>query len=149
MAVNTAPIGAADFADQRMIVEGAQAIREGGIERFGPLEQLLIDAYNAQDIWNRRMGAGFRWTVVVSPDQRRAFDWLRLSTPSTAIVRAFQAHGTRAIQGSPGCVGMKNFKDWDAPGVEAKNLNLCTLRNIGIDGLITDAVDRFAPAQQP
>jgi uncharacterized membrane protein len=33
------------------------------------------------------MGAGFRWTVVVSPDQRRAFDWIRQTTPPGAIVQ--------------------------------------------------------------
>ncbi len=43
---------------------------------------------------------------------------------STAIVQAFKAHGARVIQGSPGCVSQK---------AEALNLNLCTLRNIGIE----------------
>ena len=52
---------------------------------------------------------------------------------STAIVESFKAAGTRVIQGSPGCVGTKNATGWDAAGVEAKNLNLCTLRNIGIE----------------
>ena len=52
---------------------------------------------------------------------------------STAIVQAFQAAGARIMQGSPGCVGTKNQKGWDETGVEAKNLNLCTLRNIGIE----------------
>ena len=65
---------------------------------------------------------------------------------STAIVESFKAHGTRVIQGSPGCVGTKNqpasaepgagtryVPAWDEPGVEAKNLNLCALRNIGVE----------------
>ncbi len=51
---------------------------------------------------------------------------------STAIVRGFKANGVRVIQGSPGCVGTKNNPGWDAAGVEAKNLNLCELRNLGI-----------------
>ena len=51
------------------------------------LPTTVIDAYNTQDIWNRRMGAGFRWTVIVTPDQRRAFDWIRQSTPPAAIVQ--------------------------------------------------------------
>jgi hypothetical protein len=51
------------------------------------LPTTVIDAYNAQDIWNTRMGAGFRWTVVVTPEQRRAFDWIRRSTPPDAIVQ--------------------------------------------------------------
>ena len=48
----------------------------------------------------------------------------------TAIVEAFKAAGARVVLGSPGCVGLR--KDWDAASVEAKNLNLCTLRNIDI-----------------
>ena len=47
------------------------------------------------------------------------------------IVDAFKAAGTRVVLGSPGCVGLR--KDWDAASVEAKNLNLCTLRNIDIE----------------
>ena len=43
---------------------------------------------------------------------------------SRAIVRAFKGNGTRVIQGSPGCV---------SHNPEALNLNLCQLRNIGID----------------
>ena len=52
---------------------------------------------------------------------------------STAIVQGFKANGVRIIQGSPGCVGTKNNPGWDAAGVEAKNLNLGELRNIGIE----------------
>ncbi len=52
---------------------------------------------------------------------------------STAIVQAFKAAGARVIQGSPGCVGTKNTPGWDAAGVETKNTNLCTLRNIGVE----------------
>lgn len=60
---------------------------------------------------------------------------------STAIVKSFKAAGTRVIQGSPGCVGVKGVdaktgkvpSGWDEAGVQAKNLNLCTLRNIGIE----------------
>jgi len=65
---------------------------------------------------------------------------------STAIVRAFKAHGTRVVQGSPGCVGLK--KEWDAASVESKNLNLCTLRNIGIEIAATEKV-RFADVFWP
>jgi hypothetical protein len=58
-----------------------------------------------------------------------------------AIVRSFENAGTRVILGSPGCVGVKGVdaktgqrpKDWDEAGVETKNLNLLTLRNIDID----------------
>ena len=53
---------------------------------------------------------------------------------STGIVEAFKTNGTRVIQGSPGCVGKK--PDWSRDTnatTEALNLNLCELRNIGID----------------
>ena len=55
----------------------------------------------------------------------------RYRDSQTAIVKAFQAHGTRVVLGSAGCVGLR--KDWDAASVESKNLNLCQLRNIDIE----------------
>jgi len=48
----------------------------------------LIDAYNAQDIENLRQGPGFKWTLVLSPAQQAAYEWIRRSTPSTAVVQA-------------------------------------------------------------
>lgn len=48
----------------------------------------------------------------------------RYRDKSTAIVQAFKANGVRVIQGSPGCVSKKP---------EPLNLNLCELRNIGIE----------------
>jgi hypothetical protein len=51
------------------------------------LPTTVIDTYNAQDVWNRRMGPGFRWTVVVTPDQRCAFDWIQRETPADALVQ--------------------------------------------------------------
>ncbi len=56
----------------------------------------------------------------------------RYRTYSAAIVEAFKANGTRVILGSPGCVGVKSQPGWDEAGVEAKNLNLCMLRNIDV-----------------
>jgi len=55
----------------------------------------------------------------------------RYRVSQTAIVNAFQAHGTRVVLGSAGCVGLR--KDWDAASVESKNLNLCQLRNIDVE----------------
>jgi hypothetical protein len=61
---------------------------------------------------------------------------------STAIVQTFKAHGVRVVQGSPGCVGPR--PDWGQPGpntkVEALNLSLCTLRNIGLEIARTERV---------
>ncbi len=65
----------------------------------------------------------------------------RYRKASTAIVQSFKAADARVIQGSPGCVGVRRPdpktgqppQGWDEAGVEAKNLNLCALRNIGIE----------------
>jgi hypothetical protein len=46
-----------------------------------------IDAFNAQDIENRHMGAGFRLSVDISAAEQDALLWLRLATPPTAIVQ--------------------------------------------------------------
>ena len=48
----------------------------------------LIDAYNAQDIANQRMGPGFLWTIPITRSQQAGFTWLREMTPVTAIVQA-------------------------------------------------------------
>ena len=55
----------------------------------------------------------------------------RYRKASTSIVQSFKANGVRVIQGSPGCVGMR--VPWGQGGWEALNLNLCELRNIGIE----------------
>ena len=53
---------------------------------------------------------------------------------STAVVESFKGNGVRVVQGSPGCVGKIPFWVKNATGtVEDLNLNLCTLRNIGIE----------------
>jgi hypothetical protein len=47
----------------------------------------VIDTYNAQDIGNRRPGPGFRWTLWTTPEQERAFAWLRANTADHDIVQ--------------------------------------------------------------
>jgi hypothetical protein len=47
----------------------------------------LIDTFNAQDINNRRMGPGFRWTVSLSPQEQQALAWIRGHTSPNAIVQ--------------------------------------------------------------
>jgi hypothetical protein len=47
----------------------------------------LIDYRNAQDTGNRRMGPGFHWTVLISPDEQAGLEWIRTRTPPTAIVQ--------------------------------------------------------------
>ena len=58
------------------------------------LPTTLIDTYNAQDIGNRRMGPGFRWTITLTPDEQEAYRWMRTETPRDAIVQMDPiAHG--------------------------------------------------------
>ena len=52
------------------------------------LPTTAVDACNAADTSNRRMGPGFPWTLTVSPPQQEALDWLQAHTPPTAIVQA-------------------------------------------------------------
>ena len=48
---------------------------------------VLIDIYNTQDVWNRAMGPGFRWTVILNPGEIEGLDWIRTSTPKDARVQ--------------------------------------------------------------
>ena len=58
------------------------------------LPTTMIDTYNAQDIDNRQMGPGFRWTVTLTPDEQAAYHWIRHETPRDAIVQMDPvAHG--------------------------------------------------------
>jgi hypothetical protein len=51
------------------------------------LPTTVIDVYNAQDIGNRRIGPGFRWTLWVTPGQQEAFEWIQRNTAITSIVQ--------------------------------------------------------------
>jgi hypothetical protein len=51
------------------------------------LPTTVIDTYNAQDIWNRQPGPGFRWTIPVTAAQQAAFTWVRTHLPEDAIVQ--------------------------------------------------------------
>lgn len=46
-----------------------------------------IDFYNTQDITNRALGPGFRWTLILTPDELEALDWIRRHTAPDAIVQ--------------------------------------------------------------
>jgi len=51
------------------------------------LPTTVIDVFNSQDVENRTMGPGFRWTVLLDPGEVRALDWIRRETPHDAIVQ--------------------------------------------------------------
>jgi lysophospholipase L1-like esterase len=58
----------------------------------------------------------------------------RYRTESECMVEAFKASGCRVVLGSPGCVGKVPWWVTTAAGtVDDLNVNLCELRNIGIE----------------
>ncbi len=48
---------------------------------------VLFDLYNTQDVWNRNHGAGFRLTVLLSPAEIEALEWVKRFTPAKALVQ--------------------------------------------------------------
>ncbi|MGE0451500.1 MAG: hypothetical protein AB7Q29_18145 [Vicinamibacterales bacterium] len=48
---------------------------------------MAIDFYNTQDIDNRSQGPGFRWTLVLTPEEIEALDWIRVWTAPDARVQ--------------------------------------------------------------
>ena len=48
---------------------------------------VAIDVFNAQDITNREQGPGFPWTLIITPPEREALDWVRANTPADALVQ--------------------------------------------------------------
>ena len=67
----------------------------------------------------------------------------------TAVVRAFQAAGTRLVLGSPGCVGKVASWVKSASGsLEEHNLHLCALRNIDLE-IAAQEGTRFADVFWP
>ncbi len=51
------------------------------------LPMAVIDIYNTQDTSNQNMGPGFRWTVILTPDELEAFRWIKAYTPPDALVQ--------------------------------------------------------------
>jgi hypothetical protein len=48
---------------------------------------VAIDVFNSQDITNRHQGPGFPWTLIITPDERAALEWLKRSTSPDARVQ--------------------------------------------------------------
>jgi hypothetical protein len=48
---------------------------------------VAIDVFNAQDVDNHDFGAGFPWTLIISPAEREAFEWIKANTPANALVQ--------------------------------------------------------------
>jgi hypothetical protein len=83
LAALTARFIAASTASSRRL---AAAVVVGLALIFGT-PTTIIDEYNAQDIHNLAMGPGFPWTITVTPQQQRAYAWIRENTPATAVVQ--------------------------------------------------------------
>ena len=54
---------------------------------LGAAPTAAIDIYNTQDTSNRALGPGFRWTLILTPDELEGLDWIRQKTPADAIVQ--------------------------------------------------------------
>jgi hypothetical protein len=84
--VSLAPLVASCLVWLRSWRRWAPAVVVAGILASG-LPTTVIDTFNAQDIGNKRMGPGFRWTVSLSAHEQEALAWIRANTPSQAIVQ--------------------------------------------------------------
>jgi hypothetical protein len=51
------------------------------------LPTVAIDVFNAQDITNRNPGPNFPWTLIITPPEREALEWMKRSTPPNARVQ--------------------------------------------------------------
>lgn len=65
----------------------AQALAALACILLPALPTTIIDVYNTQDIWNWNEGPGFRWTLLLSPEDRHLFEWLQQNTPADARVQ--------------------------------------------------------------
>jgi hypothetical protein len=57
------------------------------VTALAALPTVLIDIYNAQDVFNRENGPGFKWTVLLTPPEREGLEWIRDKTPPSARVQ--------------------------------------------------------------
>lgn len=79
------------YAIQELMQSG-RAVRIATVLTLGLLAAMaaptfIIDLYNTQDIDNRMQAPGFRWTLVLEPDEVEALEWLRNRTLPSAIVQ--------------------------------------------------------------
>jgi hypothetical protein len=80
----------------------AAAVATAAVILVVGLPTTLVDTYNAQDIGNRRMGPGFRWTITLTPEEQEAYRWMRTETPRAAIVQMDPiAHGRETWSALP------------------------------------------------
>ncbi|MEO8681507.1 MAG: hypothetical protein ABI665_20840 [Vicinamibacterales bacterium] len=54
---------------------------------LGAVPTTAIDIYNTQDITNRGDAPSFKWTMVLTPEDRQLFEWLQHNTAPDALVQ--------------------------------------------------------------
>lgn len=85
--VASAILAARWFAAPRPLAAQRIVVCAGAVLFAAGAPTTVIDAYNARDVWNLDAGPGFRWTLMLSPAQQQAFDWIRRQTPRNAVVQ--------------------------------------------------------------
>jgi hypothetical protein len=127
------------------------------------LPTTVIDAYNAQDVDNRRMGPGFPWTVVLTPAEQEGLAWIRNHTPADAIVQAeptVRGRGTwslipsfaerRMAGGLP--ISLMHVQEYDTKSAQVRQIYASDdaaaawqiARELGVDYLYVDDTERRA-----
>lgn len=108
----------------------------GTIVGLAALPTVLIDLHNAQDVDNRQMGPGFRWTVVLPPAELDGLDWIKRQTPQNARVQIepysrnrdayyVTAFGERRMSGGLP-TGLIPLQKYDRVSAQIKELYLST-----------------------
>lgn len=91
------------------------------------LPTVLIDIYNAQDVANNADGPGFKWTVILTPEEVAGLDWIKQNTPPESRVQNepfcrnrdayyVTAFGERRMSGGlpTGLIPLKKYEDVSA-----------------------------------
>jgi hypothetical protein len=125
----------------------------------------IIDAYNIQDVGNRGFAPRneFHWTVLVTPDEQEALEWIRTRTPKNAVVQIEPTIRGRETWSLIPTFAQRRMATGMAlallplPGYEERNETVKQIyasedarlawheaRSLGIDYLYVDATERAA-----
>ncbi|MQA30327.1 MAG: hypothetical protein GEU82_10885 [Luteitalea sp.] len=127
------------------------------------LPTTVIDAFNAQDVENDRMGPGFHWTVKLTPPEQDGLRWIREHTPIDAVVQAepivrgretwslIPTWGQRRMAGGEP-ISLMHVSSYDTLSGEVNDIYQLPdpvaawrlARQLGIDFLYVDATERGA-----
>jgi len=78
---------AAVYGWAAMLSRGARFALAGAIAVgvLAAVPTVAIDVYNTQDIYNWAQGPGFRWTLLLSPEEQDLFAWIKANTAPAAV----------------------------------------------------------------